>query len=707
MRDLSGQTFGSYRLEGLLGRGGMGEVYTARHLRLTGRLAAVKVLPASLATEPDFLRRFEQEANSAASLDHPNILPVWDYGEQDGTPYLAMPLVTSGSLKELLERRGSLSPDEAERYLTPIAEALDYAHSRGLLHRDVKPANILLRDDGRPQLADFGIAKAIEAGQTGGLTNAGGGIGTPEYMAPEQIEGRAEKRSDFYSLGVALYQMLSGRVPYDGATPYEIALKQLSTPLPPIRQFRPDLSPAIEAVLQRVLAKDPADRYASGSEFATAFRDAVARPDGAAATIITTPYTQRTTPLTVPPPPVVPASQTAAYLPPPPVAYPPVAPNTSQPYTAPERARRGTSWPLIAAAIIAAGLILLLGGFGAYNAFFQSPTPTPPRPTNTVTAAAGPLIGATQTAVAAALLTATAGAITPTVPATLTATPDAPATAAVIAGATATANAINAGNEATATANAARASATAAANANANATATANGNAAASATARVARSATVAAGLTATAAAQPTVTPVRTPTNTAVPPTATPVPPTNTPVPPTAAPTRAPTAGPTVTTAPPPSGWGPTLAPLSGGKPYTDPDNRFSFSIPANWAQGDAGNSASSFGPADRSANFTVTLDKVPANTSIEAYNASAEQQLKSQFANYTAVSLDKVVVNNHQSYKRVSRATVQGQAIQFVQVYFIDQNVAHVLTFACLPTDFDRLTRIFDGLAGSYAVGN
>ncbi|HEY8598212.1 MAG TPA: serine/threonine-protein kinase, partial [Thermomicrobiales bacterium] len=533
MRDLSGQTFGSYRLEGLLGRGGMGEVYSARHLRLTGRLAAVKVLPASLATEPDFLRRFEQEANSAASLDHPNILPVWDYGEQDGTPYLAMPLVTSGSLKDLLERRGALSPDEAERYLTPIAEALDYAHSRGLLHRDVKPANILLRDDGRPQLADFGIAKAIEAGQTGGLTHAGGGIGTPEYMAPEQIEGRAEQRSDFYSLGVALYQMLSGRVPYDGATPYEIALKQLSNPLPPIRQFRPDLSPAIEAVLQRVLAKDPAERYASGGEFATAFRNAVARPGGAAATIITTPYTQRTTPLSVPPAPVVAGPPAAAYVPPPPPTYPPVAPTTGQPPPS-ERARRGTSWPLIAAAIIAAGLILLIGGLGAYNAFFQEPTPTPPRPTNT----SGPLIGATETA-AAALLTATAGAITPTVPATATATPDASATAAVITGATATANAIRAGNEATATANAARASATAAANANA--TATANGNAAASATARAARSATVAAGLTATAAAQPTATPVRTPTNTAVPPTATPVPPTNTPAPPTAVPTRAPT----------------------------------------------------------------------------------------------------------------------------------------------------------------------
>ncbi len=279
MRDLSGQTFGSYRLEGLLGRGGMGEVYRARHLRLTNRLAAVKILPASFASEPDFLRRFEQEANSAASLDHPNILPVWDYGEQDGTPFLAMPLVPAGSLKELLERRGPLPPAEAERYLSPIADALDYAHSRGILHRDVKPANILLREDGRPQLADFGIAKAIEGGQTGGLTQAGGGIGTPEYMAPEQIEGRAEPRSDLYALGITLYQLLSGQLPYDGATPYEVALKQIGNPLPPLRRLRPDLSPAIEATVARALAKDPAARYATGRDFAAALHGAIAHPN--------------------------------------------------------------------------------------------------------------------------------------------------------------------------------------------------------------------------------------------------------------------------------------------------------------------------------------------------------------------------------------------------------------------------------------------
>src|SRR5690349_18273929 len=209
MRDLSGQTFGSYRLEDVIGRGGMGEVYRARHLRLTNRLAAVKVLPASLAIEPDFLQRFEHEANSAASLDHPAILPVWDYGEQDDQPYLAMPYVPGGSLKEYLEQRGPLSPAETLGLIAPIAEALDYAHGRGIIHRDVKPANILLREDGRPLLADFGIAKAVEAGQSG-LTRAGSTIGTPEYMAPEQIEGKSEPRSDLYSLGVVIFQMLTG-----------------------------------------------------------------------------------------------------------------------------------------------------------------------------------------------------------------------------------------------------------------------------------------------------------------------------------------------------------------------------------------------------------------------------------------------------------------------------------------------------------------
>lgn len=705
MRDLSGQTFGSYRLEGLLGRGGMGEVYRARHLRLTGRLAAVKVLLASFASDPDFLRRFDQEANSAASLDHPNILPVWDYGEQDGTPFLAMPLVPAGSLKELLERRGPLSPAEAERYLAPIAEALDYAHSRGILHRDVKPANILLREDGRPQLADFGIAKAIEAGQTPGLTQAGGGIGTPEYMAPEQIEGRAEPRSDLYALGIALYQMLSGQLPYDGATPYEVAVKQISTPLPPLRRLRPDLAPAIETVMARALAKDPAARYPTGHAFATAFREAIARPNASPAPVPGL-YDQRTMPLSVAPALAAePGGRGAAS--PPPVAS----------------ARRNSSWPLLTAALVVAVLIVGVGGLVA----FRTLVGVPPPPTPTRAAVVVPPVDPTLTAVAAISATTVAGI-------------NATATASAAQGATATANSSAAQASATANANAAQASATASALAAEGATVTAAAGASAtahavsSATARAAAAAAAAAtesaNTTATAAANATATananaaasataraatPVRTPTATVPPPTNTAVPPTRTAPPPTAAPTRAPAFPPSAAPSAAPStaptradtgNWGPTLAPLSGGKRYTDPANRFSFSVPNNWVQDQSATTQLTFAPADTSSTFSTSLDRPAAATSLEAFNAAVEQQLRGQLTGYTAVSLDRVLIDGHQSYRRVSRGMAQGQNLQVMQLYFIDNGAVHFLTFVTRAESFDRLAATFDGVGGSYKVG-
>lgn len=673
MRDLSGQTFGSYRLEGLLGRGGMGEVYRAQHLRLTGRLAAVKILPASFAAEADFLRRFEQEANSAASLDHPNILPVWDYGEQDGMPYLAMPLVPAGSLKELLERHGPLAPTEAERYLTPIANALDYAHSRGILHRDVKPANILLREDGRPQLADFGIAKAIEDGQTQGLTQAGGGIGTPEYMAPEQIEGRAEPRSDFYALGISLYQMLSGQLPYDGATPYEVALKQLSNPPPPIRRVRPDLSPAIEAVLQRSLAKDPAARYSSGRAFADAFHEAIVRPNAVPA-LLPIVSDQRTIPLSAVPVSAAAVSQsgrTAVYVPPPvspPQAYlrPPASPGT------PSVARRGSSGLLLAAALIIAVLLVGIGGLIAYSTLFGAPPP----PTPTV-AVIVPPVDPTLTAVASGNATTVAGI-------------NATATTLAAQGATATASA-----------DAAQAAALAAENA----TVTAQAAAAATERANAAATASAASAQTATAAARASATAAHTPTATAVPPTNTAVPPTV--VPPTAPPPRAPTVAPTAA-GPRPStaAWGPALAPLSGGKRYTDPGKRFAVSVPNPWVQNQSGADQVGFAPPDNAANFAVALMPVADPTTLDTYNAAVEQQVRSQLTGYKAVRLDKVVLDGRQAYKRVSRGTAQGQNLQVAQFYFLDTGTAHLLTFVTRAENFDRFAVTFDGIAGSYTVG-
>jgi serine/threonine protein kinase len=693
MRDLSGQTFGSYRLEGLLGRGGMGEVYRAQHLRLTGRLAAVKILPASFASDPDFLRRFDQEANSAASLDHPNILPVWDYGEQDGTPYLAMPLVPAGSLKELLERRGPISPTEAERYLAPIAEALDYAHSRGILHRDVKPANILLREDGRPQLADFGIAKAIEAGQTQGLTQAGRGIGTPEYMAPEQIEGRAEPRSDIYGLGIVLYQMLSGQLPYDGSTPYEVALKQISNPLPSLRRLRPDISPAVEAVVMRALAKDPAMRYPNGRAFAAAFHEAIVAPKTVPAPVPGI-YDQRTRQLPVPPASGAPRGGGGGKAPPE-TAFvpPPVAPI---PQTT---ARRNASWPLITAALILAVLIVGVGGAYALRMFGAPPPPTPTRPI-----VAAPSVDPTLTAVAAINATTVAGI-------------NATATTNAAQGATATANAA----QATATANAIAAEgATATAAEGAAATA----RAASSATARAAAAATESANATATAAANATATaqanaaasataraatPVRTPT--APPPTPTPVPPTNTVPPPTVAPTAAPPRPPSAAPSAAPTqangaAWGPALAPLSGGKRYTDPANRFSFSVPNSWVQAQNTNDQAIFVPADNSSTFTASLSPVSGTTTLENLNTTVEQQVRGQLGGYAAVSLDRVLIDGHQAYRRVSRGKVQGQNVQVLQLYFIDNAVAHLLTFVTKVEDFERLAATFDGVGGSYRVG-
>ncbi|HEY8597809.1 MAG TPA: serine/threonine-protein kinase [Thermomicrobiales bacterium] len=262
---------GAYRLEERIGKGGMGEVYRAQHLRL-GREAAVKILPANLVTEADFLKRFEREASSAASLTHPNILQVYDYGEQDGVPYLVMPYIKNGTLKDRLEG-GTVSPPQMARYLTDVADALDYAHRKGIVHRDVKPANILIDEHDRAYLGDFGIAKALEGADN--LTQTGLGVGTPEYMAPEQAQGRAEPRSDLYALGIMVYQMLTGRVPYTGNSTVEVLMKHLQEPVP-IAALQGAAAQQFGPILQRALSKDPHGRYSSGRELMTAVNEAMA-----------------------------------------------------------------------------------------------------------------------------------------------------------------------------------------------------------------------------------------------------------------------------------------------------------------------------------------------------------------------------------------------------------------------------------------------
>ncbi len=259
-----GQTLGRYHLEASLGRGGMAEVFRARDERL-GRTVAVKVILPTFASEPHFAERFLREARLVASLEHPHILPVYDSGDENGVPFLVMPYLQGGTLVERMSA-GALPPDTALRWIGELAEALDAAHARGVLHRDVKPANVLLGAGDRALLADFGIAKMAEAGTQ--LTATGVVIGTPTYMAPELAQGQpASPASDLYALGVLAYEMLTGAPPFSGESALSLLHQHVSTP-PPLASARAPLPPALDAVFGRVLAKDPARRPASCREFA-------------------------------------------------------------------------------------------------------------------------------------------------------------------------------------------------------------------------------------------------------------------------------------------------------------------------------------------------------------------------------------------------------------------------------------------------------
>jgi serine/threonine protein kinase len=266
---LIGQSMGHYHILEQLGEGGMATVYKAYDTHLE-RDVAIKVIrldqfpPASL---QNVLARFEREAKSLARLTHPNIVNISDYGEQDKVPYLVMEYLPGGTLKGRLGQ--PMKWQETCKLLLPIAQALDYAHEQNLIHRDVKPSNILMTKKGQPMLTDFGIAKILDAGgQT--LTATGVGIGTPEYMAPEQWTGKTTAQSDIYSLGVVMYEMLTGRTPYTADTPVAILLKQANEPLPRPKQYVPDLPEAVEKVLIKAMAKEPADRYQTMDDFASA-----------------------------------------------------------------------------------------------------------------------------------------------------------------------------------------------------------------------------------------------------------------------------------------------------------------------------------------------------------------------------------------------------------------------------------------------------
>ena len=255
----------------------MGAVYLARQAR-PSRNVAVKVLQPNMSmgseVYQEFLVRFRREADVIARMDHVNIMPIYEYGEQANLAYLVMPYFSGGSLREVLNRRGTLTLNEAMTYIDQAASALDYAHAQGVVHRDLKPANFLLAGDGRLVLADFGIARIMEESAAGaGLTGTGTILGTPEYMAPEMARGEPiDYRVDIYELGVVLFQMLSGRLPFSGSTPLVVVARHIQEPLPLLSRENPLISPAVDAVIQKATAKYPNDRYTSTREMAQALR---------------------------------------------------------------------------------------------------------------------------------------------------------------------------------------------------------------------------------------------------------------------------------------------------------------------------------------------------------------------------------------------------------------------------------------------------
>lgn len=268
-----GQMVGPYQVVGALGTGGMANVYKAYHPKLD-RYVAIKALHAAFSAEPDFISRFEREAQIVANLEHPHIVPVFDYAEQDNQPYLVMKYVEGETLKKVLSR-GPLPLSEVTRIMGSVADALTYAHRRGVLHRDVKPSNIILDSSGTPYLTDFGLARIAQMGTT--TMSQDMILGTPQYISPEQASGSRDldPRTDVYSLGVILYEMVVGRVPFTADTPYAVVHDHIYTELPRPSEMNPNITPEVENVLMKALAKQPSERYDSPNALMDAFRMAV------------------------------------------------------------------------------------------------------------------------------------------------------------------------------------------------------------------------------------------------------------------------------------------------------------------------------------------------------------------------------------------------------------------------------------------------
>jgi tRNA A-37 threonylcarbamoyl transferase component Bud32 len=439
MEDLTGMQLGPYRILRPLGEGGMAAVFAAYQPSME-RTVAIKVLPRQYAQEPVFLARFRQEATLVANLQHPNILPVFDFGESQGYTYLVMPFIQGGTLASRLQGQ-PLPLEQVVEIIRQVGGALDYAHKKGLVHRDVKPANVLLDEGGNCLLSDFGIARMVETSVH--LTTTGGLVGTPAYMAPEQGLGKkADARTDIYALGIVLYQLVTGRVPFRAETPIAVIRMHIDDPLPLPRQLNPGLPEAVERVILRALAKDPAERYSSAAEMVRALQQAAAPAApatfrappplrvrlGRGGAAVATP-TVRSAPLSRPPsypypPPVALGAPATTPLPLPPGAI------------AAARRSRKKGWiiggAVVALVVLVAGLLSLAQAWpGAQPAPSASPAvsfpaPATGQPTGASPAAASSATSRPENTRTVPLAPTAAPSYTPTAPPTQTPRPKTP-----------------------------------------------------------------------------------------------------------------------------------------------------------------------------------------------------------------------------------------------------------------------------------------
>jgi serine/threonine-protein kinase len=354
---LIGKTLGQYRIVSTIGRGGMAIVYKAEQSTLN-RFVALKVLLPTFTGEDASVTRLQREAQAAAGLDHPNIVAIYEVGEDEGLHYIAMKYIEGQPLDAILKEQKGLPPDRVIKILAQVASALDYAHRRNLVHRDIKPSNVIVGPDDRITLTDFGLVKSMG---TTTLTSSGALVGTPAYMAPEQARGEeTDYRADIYSLGVVAFEMLTGRPPFEG-NPLSIILAHASQTPPSLRALRAAIPPAAEAVVARALAKEPGERYGTTGEFVVALRKAFTRPGEAPAT---------------PPIGVAPTPTPAASVSPMPAAAAVPAPKSARRFSP-----RLLWLALIPLFLAAAALVIGLGSWGgrplySYLIGGQAPTPT-------------------------------------------------------------------------------------------------------------------------------------------------------------------------------------------------------------------------------------------------------------------------------------------------------------------------------------------